>query len=197
VATRKSKSIDVTIKPWWQTQLFAAVVGAALASIPYVYDKIQSNDEKRDSIGLSFLSQGYPGPYSFSDASKKTISVRLVGITFEKSDSWILIDVGSKNIRLNRGVRQGKFFGIVDNLSCDTTYQYRTEAIREGRVAAAYLSTLYLPKCETAQEIAEIEASNFFVADKTKLQDINLPPQHPLPGGFGDEIRKSADGPNR
>jgi hypothetical protein len=175
MAAQKSKPIDVTIKPWWQTQLFAAIVGATLASIPYVYDKIQSNDEKRDSIGLAFLRVENGGPFTFTDLNKNSFSVRLVGSTFENADTWILFNKGAEKVVVGRGVRQGRFFAYLDNLNCGATYYYRAEANREGRIAAGQIQTINFPKCETPADIARAEADTHFLADRTRLRDPNLP----------------------
>jgi hypothetical protein len=195
--TKRNAKLDVTIKPWWQTQIVAALVGAAIGLVPFVYEKIQENDEKRDSIGLSFLVHGFPGPFSWTNANKNSYSVRLIGTSFGASDSWIMLNTGAKKIKLGRGIHNGQFAVVVDNLACDTTYYYRVEALREGRIAAGPIANLSLPKCSTPAEIASAEIDPHFTPNRSILSDPNLPLSHPLPGGFGDEIRHSPTGPNR
>ena len=197
MAARKPKIVTVTIKPWYQTQLAAAAVGALIGLAPFIYGKIQDNDIKRDTFGLTFLGNTPPGPFTFTNNKKNSFSARLGGFSATPSDSWILINQDGKEQRFGRGNHIGQFWVYLDNLACDGTYYYRTEAMREGRIAVGQMNSVFLPACSTASDIEKIERDPRFLSDPRRLMDPGLPPTHPIPGGFGDEIHKSPLGPNR
>ena len=187
MAARKPKSVTITIKPWYQTQLFAAIVAGLLGLSPTIYQYFQQKDIIRDNIGMTFLNNIFPGPFAFSTDQKNSYSVRLVGLTLIPSDSWILFNNGvNTKIKLGRGRHDGTFYAYIDRLTCDTTYFYRTEAIHEGRLTAGPVSALTLPRCSSPDEITKTEQDPNFLADRSKLTDPRLPIGHPQSRAFTD-----------
>jgi hypothetical protein len=179
--TQKNQNIDVTIKPWWQTQLFGALVGAIIAGlfslIPWYYSLknekwMQSEIDRKvksiqnDNFGLSILANIYPdSKWTFNKIGK--VKIKVVTSIFDKRESWIALrdPINNRDVRYSRGVHQGKFYSVIDNLNCEYTYPYRAEALHNGRVVFGPLGYIQTVKCETETDRSAAIKSPYFSPD--------------------------------
>jgi hypothetical protein len=162
--TQRNQKIDVTIKPWWQTQLFAAVVAGAIGSSPWIYDKYVEKKIVRDNVGLTFMFTPPEFKFSFNKTDPNLMDFEITGGTFDMRDSWIQMGDGDKQLTLGRGMHKGDFKAIVRGLVCNTWHYFRTEGIYDdGRKAFGPASRLNVPKCNDEASRVRIRTDPNFV----------------------------------
>jgi hypothetical protein len=161
---QKNQKIDVTIKPWWQTQLFAALVAGSIGLLPYGCDRMIERKIAQDNVGHTFLYSTNELRFAFNKSNPNALDFELHGGTFEKHDSWIELSNYGENIeRFARGVHDGEFSGVVRGLRCHTRYNFRTSAQFNGRVVSGVVAQLDTPRCTSKEERSSVSKSPGFV----------------------------------